>query len=37
MVFLYTTPSVTLTTPAVQGFKVLPTGNFRLEQVWLNK
>jgi len=37
MVFLYTTPSVSLTTPAVQGFKVLPTGNFRLEDVWLNK
>ncbi len=37
MVFLYTTPSVTLTSPAVQGFKVLPTGNFRLEDVWLNR
>ncbi|HZS87587.1 MAG TPA: ABC transporter substrate-binding protein [Chloroflexota bacterium] len=36
MVFLYTEPSVTLSTPAVQGFKVLPTGNFRLEHVWLN-
>ncbi len=37
MVFLYHKPSVTLVSPAVQGFKVLPTGNFRLEQVWLNK
>jgi peptide/nickel transport system substrate-binding protein len=36
LVFLYTQPSVSLTTPAVQGFKVLPTGNFRLEKVWLN-
>jgi peptide/nickel transport system substrate-binding protein len=37
MVFLYTSPSVTLTSPAVQGFKVLPTGNYRLEEVWLNR
>jgi peptide/nickel transport system substrate-binding protein len=37
MVFLYHVPSVSLATPAVQGFKVLPTGNFRLEEVWLNK
>ncbi len=37
LVFLYHKPSVTLATPAVQGFKVLPTGNFRLEEVWLNK
>jgi peptide/nickel transport system substrate-binding protein len=36
LVFLYTQPSVSLTTPAVQGFKVLPTGNFRLEKVWLS-
>ena len=37
LVFLYHKPSVTLLSPAVQGFKVLPTGNFRLEDVWLNK
>ncbi len=37
MIFLYRTPSLTLTTPAVQGFKVLPTGNYRLEEVWLQK
>ncbi len=37
LVFLYHKPSVTMLSPAVQGFKVLPTGNFRLEQVWLNK
>lgn len=37
MVFLYHAPSVALATTAVQGFKVLPTGNFRLEEVWLNK
>jgi peptide/nickel transport system substrate-binding protein len=36
LVFLYTQPSLSLTTPAVQGFKVLPTGNFRLEKVWLS-
>src|SRR5438552_8805720 len=37
LVFLYTAPSVTLASAAVQGFKVLPTGNFRLEEVWLQK
>lgn len=37
MVFLYNVPSVTLASAAVQGFKVLPTGNFRLEEVWLQK
>jgi len=37
LVFLCTQPSVTLTNPAVQGFKVLPTGNFRLENVWLQR
>jgi peptide/nickel transport system substrate-binding protein len=37
MVFLYTAPSVTLASAAVQGFKVLPTGNFRLEEVWLQR
>lgn len=37
MVFLGSAPSVTLTSSAVQGFKVLPTGNYRLEEVWLQK
>jgi peptide/nickel transport system substrate-binding protein len=37
MVFLYHAPSVSLTSSAVQGFKVLPTGNYRLEEVWLQK
>jgi peptide/nickel transport system substrate-binding protein len=36
-IFLYHTPSLSLTTSAVQGFKVLPTGNYRLEEVWLQK
>jgi hypothetical protein len=35
MIFLGHAPSVTLTSAAVQGFKVLPTGNYRLEEVWL--
>jgi peptide/nickel transport system substrate-binding protein len=35
MIFLGHAPSVTLTSSAVQGFKVLPTGNYRLEEVWL--
>jgi peptide/nickel transport system substrate-binding protein len=37
MVFLGHAPSVTLTRSAVRGFKVLPTGNYRLEEVWLQK
>lgn len=37
MIFLYRTPSVTLSSASVQGFKVLPTGNYRLEEVWLQK
>jgi hypothetical protein len=37
MVFLYHAPSVTITSPRVQGFKVLPTGNYRLEEVWLQQ
>jgi hypothetical protein len=36
-VFLGYAPSVTLTSSAVQGFKVLPTGNYRLEEVWLQR
>jgi peptide/nickel transport system substrate-binding protein len=35
MVFLGSAPSVALTSSAVQGFKVLPTGNYRLEECWL--
>jgi peptide/nickel transport system substrate-binding protein len=37
MIFLFTSPSVTITSPKVQGFKVLPTGNYRLEEVWLQQ
>jgi peptide/nickel transport system substrate-binding protein len=37
MIFLYHALSLTLTSSAVQGFKVLPTGNYRLEEVWLQK
>ena len=34
-VFLYTAPSVTVTSSKVQGFKVLPTGCYRLEETWV--
>jgi peptide/nickel transport system substrate-binding protein len=34
-VFLYTAPSVTVTSSKVQGFKVLPTGCYRLEEAWI--
>ncbi|HKC74167.1 MAG TPA: ABC transporter substrate-binding protein, partial [Chloroflexota bacterium] len=37
MIFLYRAPSVSLTSSAVHGFKVLPTGNYRLEEVWLQR
>jgi peptide/nickel transport system substrate-binding protein len=37
LLFLYHAPSVSLTSSAVQGFKVLPTGNYRLEEVWMQK
>jgi peptide/nickel transport system substrate-binding protein len=37
MIFLYHAPSVTLTSAAVQSFTVLPTGNYRLEEVWLHR
>ena len=33
MIFLYRAPSLSLTSSKVQGFKVLPTGNYRLEEV----
>jgi len=36
MVFLYRTPSLTLSSTKVQGFKVLPTGNYRLEEVYFS-
>jgi peptide/nickel transport system substrate-binding protein len=36
MIFLASARSVTLTTAAVQGFKVLPTGNYRLEECWFS-
>jgi peptide/nickel transport system substrate-binding protein len=36
MIFLYRTPSLTVSTSKVQGFKVLPTGNYRLEEVWFS-
>ena len=36
MIFLWRTPSLTATSTKVRGFQVLPTGNYRLEQVWLN-
>lgn len=35
MIFLYRLPSITMTSSKVQGFKVLPTGNYRLEEAWL--
>jgi peptide/nickel transport system substrate-binding protein len=34
-VFLYSTANITLNSTKVQGFHPLPTGNFRLEEVWL--
>lgn len=36
MIFLYRTPSLSVTGSKVQGFKVLPTGNYRLEEVWFS-
>ncbi|HEY8286821.1 MAG TPA: ABC transporter substrate-binding protein [Chloroflexota bacterium] len=36
MIFLYRTPSLTLTSSKVQGFKVLPTGNYRIEEVYFS-
>jgi peptide/nickel transport system substrate-binding protein len=34
-IFLYSINNISLTGAAVQGFKPLPTGNYRLEDVWL--
>jgi len=36
MIFLFRTPSLTATSSKVQGFQVLPTGNYRLEQCWFS-
>ncbi len=36
MVFLYWATSLSVTSSKVQGFKVLPTGNYRLEQCWFS-
>jgi peptide/nickel transport system substrate-binding protein len=35
MIFLHREFSLTMTSSKVHGFKVLPTGNYRLEEVWL--
>jgi hypothetical protein len=35
LIFLYSISNITLSTAAVQGFHPLPTGNYRLEEVWL--
>jgi peptide/nickel transport system substrate-binding protein len=35
LIFLYSINNITLSTAAVQGFHPLPTGNYRLEEVWL--
>jgi peptide/nickel transport system substrate-binding protein len=36
MIFLYQTPSLSLSSAKVQGFKVLPTGNYRIEEVYFS-
>lgn len=36
MIFLYRTPSLSATSSKLQGFKVLPTGNYRLEECWFS-
>lgn len=36
-IFLYYPPSTSATQNYVEGFKVLTTGSYRLEDVWLNK
>jgi peptide/nickel transport system substrate-binding protein len=36
MVFLYRQPSLSVSSSKVQGFRVLPTGNYRLEQCWFS-
>jgi peptide/nickel transport system substrate-binding protein len=36
MIFLYWATSLSVSSSKVQGFKVLPTGNFRVEQCWFS-
>jgi len=36
MIFLYRTPSLSLTSSKLQGFKVLPTGNYRIEECYFS-
>lgn len=36
MIFLNHRPSVTASSAKVQGFKVLPTGNYRIEECWFS-
>jgi len=36
MIFLYHSPSLSVSSAKVQGFKVLTTGNYRLEECWFS-
>ena len=36
-IFLYYLPDTTVFQSYVKGFNVLPTGNWRMEDVWLDK
>lgn len=36
MIFLYRSPSLAVSSTKLQGFKVLPTGNYRLEECWFS-
>jgi peptide/nickel transport system substrate-binding protein len=36
MLFLYNTPSLSATSAKLQGFKVLATGNYHLEDCWFS-
>lgn len=36
-IFLYSIDNITLSSTKVQGFHPLPTGNYRLEEVWLQQ
>jgi ABC-type transport system substrate-binding protein len=36
-IFLYSIDNITLSSSTVQGFRPLPTGNYRMEEVWLQK
>ena len=36
MIFLYHAPSLSVTSAKLQGFKVLTTGNYRLEECWFS-